>query len=170
MTNIQVKSSEHSEQASFFDWLYNFKLREHPEIQPLFFSVPNGAYLSGNGKQRAMQMHKLRGEGLMPGVSDTLFLSGRGGYLGLAMEFKTPDRKSEKNGGLSEAQQEFLRSGRTEGYLAVCAYGAEDAAFVANNYFAMPKTQNMVWAALRAADGGDLESCKHILQAIVRTW
>jgi hypothetical protein len=162
--------SEHNEQATFFDWLLTFKEEEHPEVHPLFFSVPNGTHLAGNQKQRAMQMNKLKREGLTPGVADTLFLSGRGGYLGLALEFKTPDRKAEKDGGLSENQLEFLRSARMEGFKAEVAYGAEDGIRIVENYFRKPKTQDMVYAAMKCAERGDADGAWKILRDVTLAW
>lgn len=165
-----AKPSEHNIQASFFDWLMMFKLRDYPEVHPLFFTVPNGSHLAGNTGQRARQMNKLKKEGLTPGVADTLFLSGRGGYLGLAMEFKTPERKAEKDGGLSESQQEFLRAARMEGWLSAVAYDVEDACDLVDKYLKMPKTQSMIYAALRAAESGNLEGVKRILGEVVLRW
>jgi hypothetical protein len=168
--NYVAKVSEHSEQSTFFDWLLFTKLNHHPEIHPLWFSVPNGAHLAGDKNQRGRAMNVLKAEGFTPGVADTLFLSGRGGYLGLALEFKTQDKKNTKDGGLSEAQREFLRSVRAEGYQAAVAYGADEAAQIAQNYFAMPKTQDMLYRALDCAERGDLEGCKSVLQDVVRAW
>lgn len=164
------KASEHNEQATFFDWMDFNKLREHPEIHPLFFAVPNGTHLAGNAKQRAAKMAKLKAEGLTPGVADTVFLSGRGGYLGLVMEFKTPDRRDEKDGGLSENQREFLRAAKTEGYLAEVAYGADHAIQIVSSYLAMPTTQEMVGMALKALESGDAEKAKLILKEVVLRW
>lgn len=165
-----VAPSEHNEQSSFFDWLTVFKLREFPEIHPLFFAVPNGAHLAGDVRQRAAKMNMMKKEGFTPGVADTVFLSGRGGYLGLVMEFKTEERKVEKNGGLSENQLEFLNSARMEGLQATCAYGAEDAIDITCKYLAMPRTQDMIYSALRSAEKGDLEGCKKILQEVTLRW
>ena len=161
--------TEHNEQATFFDWL-NLKLNEYPEIHPLFFAVPNGANLAGNTRQKAIQMNKLKREGFVPGVSDTVYLSGRGGYLGLVLEFKTEQRRNQKDGGLSENQQEFLRAARMEGYLAAVAYGVEDGIDIVSNYLSMPKTQDMVYQALRMAEHGDLDGCKKTLQSITMVW
>src|SRR5215216_3427837 len=151
-----MKPSEHNEQSSFFNWLLTFKEREHPEVHPLFFSVPNGANLAGSEKQKVIQMRRLKAEGLTPGVADTLFLSGRGGYLGLALEFKTPDRKNQSGGGLTPMQHEFLDAARMEGYKAEVAYGADAGIATVEDYLAMPRTQDMVYLALRAAKNGDL--------------
>lgn len=161
--------SEHNEQATFFDWL-NLKLMDYPEIHPLFFAVPNGANLAGDARRRAAQMNKLKQEGFVPGVSDTIFLSGRGGYLGLVMEFKTEARRNEKDGGLSESQQEFLRAARMDGYMAAVAYGVEDAIEIAGRYLSMPKTQDIIYNALRHAEGGRVEQCAALLRQLSTAW
>jgi hypothetical protein len=164
------KMTEHQEQASFFSWLLTFKERDYPEVHPLFFSVPNGSVLAGDAKRRAMQMNKLKREGLTPGVADTLFLSGRGGAFGLALEFKTPDKQGTKDGGLSENQLEFLRSARMEGYRAEVAYGADHAEQIVADYLAKPRTQDMVYAALKAAERGDADTAARILQDVALAW
>ena len=161
--------SEHTEQAAFFDWLA-LKLNEFPEIHPLFFAVPNGANLAGGQKQKAIQMNKLKHEGFVPGVSDTIFLSGRGGYLGMVLEFKRADRHNEKDGGLSDNQMEFLRAARMEGFLAVVGYGVEDAIEAVSPYLSMPKTQDMIYAALKLAENGNAQKCAEILRTITQVW
>jgi hypothetical protein len=117
-----------------------------------------------------MQMNKLKKEGLTPGVADTLFLSGRGGYLGLALEFKTPDKQETKDGGLSENQQEFLQAARVEGYRAVVAYGADHAEQIVTEYLSLPRTQDMVYAALKALETDNPDTALRILQEVVLVW
>jgi len=161
--------SEHNEQATFFDWI-NLMIPTYPELHPLFFAVPNGANLAGDRRIRAMQMNKLKREGLVPGVSDTVFMAGHGGYLGLVLEFKTPERKSERDGGLSEQQMEFLRAARMQGYMAAVAYGADDAVSIVSRYLVMPKTQSMIYAALRCLERGDNAQAMSILRDITLKW
>jgi hypothetical protein len=167
---IAPKLSEHHEQASFFDWLWMFKLNEHPELHPLMFAVPNGAHLAGNAQQRAAKMNKLKAEGFTPGVADTIFLSARGGNFGLALEFKTPDREHEKDGGLSEQQSEFLRAARVEGFVAEVAYGADHAIRIVGEYLSRPTTQDMIYRALKYAEEGNLEACKSLLKEVTLAW
>ena len=163
-------ASEHNEQSTFFDWLLRDVSRNYPEVHPLFFAVPNGAHLAGDKSQRARAMAFLKEEGFTPGVADTLFLSGRGGFLGLALEFKKTTEKANRDGGLREGQREFLHAARLEGYQAAVAYGFEEAEKIVTNYLNMPKTQDMVWQALKAAERGDLEACKNALKQITLSW
>lgn len=165
-----MKPSEHNEQAGFFDWLLTFKERQYPEVHPLFFSVPNGANLAGNEKQKVIQMRRLKAEGLTPGVADTIFLSGRGGYLGLALEFKTPDRMNQSDGGLTPNQREFLKAARAEGYCAQVAYGADHGQEIVENYLGMEKTKDLILFAQERAEIGDLAGCLKTLEEITHKW
>ena len=58
---------------------------QYPELGRLYISVPNGVPL---GRASAVQFIR---EGLTKGVADTLLLVARGGFHGLAIEFKTED-------------------------------------------------------------------------------
>jgi hypothetical protein len=170
------KLNEHQEQASFFDWLHFAYLHMFPEIHPLFFAVPNGFALVGGGNDKRAQarkfayINKMKKEGMTPGVADTLFLSGHGGYFGLALEFKTRDKKNEKGGGLTEGQQEFLTAARLEGYRAVTAYGADEAQAIVEEYLSYPKTQDMIYRALKNLEEGHPEAAKLILKEVVLAW
>jgi hypothetical protein len=116
--------SEHDEQAAFVNhvlWAYAIRA---DFARPLFFSVPNGAWLGG--KQYAM-INKLKAEGLTPGIADILYLQPRGEYAYLAIEMKSKDRRNEKNGGLSNEQSAFLQAAIKAGALAEVCYGADEA-------------------------------------------
>lgn len=58
---------------------------QYPTLGRVYISVPNGVPL---GRASAAQFIR---EGLTKGVADTLLLVARGGYHGLAVEFKTED-------------------------------------------------------------------------------
>lgn len=117
--------SEHQEQAAFFTTIL-YKYRNDPHFtRPLFFSVPNGAWLGGRRPQNVME--KMKAEGLTPGVSDILYLQPRGPYSFLAIEMKRADKRNRKDGGLRPDQIEFLSSARATGaYCKVC-YSADEA-------------------------------------------
>jgi hypothetical protein len=172
-TKIQftaLPADEHSHQKSFFDELHTFVMPDYPEVHPLMFAVPNGIPLFGGIKQRSAVINKMKAEGMTPGVADILFLSGRGGHFGLAMEMKTPERRNTKDGGLSEAQQEFLYAARMEGFKTVATYGSDDAMQTVKEYLAMPRTQDMVWKALRYLEKGNAEAAKLLLKEITLAW
>ena len=58
---------------------------QYPKLARLYISVPNGAPM---GRASAVQFLR---EGLTKGVADTLLLVARGGWHGLAIEFKTEE-------------------------------------------------------------------------------
>lgn len=62
---------------------------QHPTL--LLISVPNGAFLSGDSKQRAKQWYRLESEGAIPGAADLALLTPRGGHGCLLIEMKTRD-------------------------------------------------------------------------------
>jgi hypothetical protein len=115
-------------------------------------------------------MNKLKREGFVPGVSDTVFLSGRGGYLGLVLEFKTEARRNEKDGGLSESQAEFLRAAKMEGCKAEVAYGAEHGIEIVSNYLSLDKTQDIIYKALKYAEAGAVNQCVALLRSVTLVW
>jgi VRR-NUC domain-containing protein len=127
----QIKTSEHSEQTTFIEavlWTYRL---DPTFIRPLFFSVPNGAYLGGRS---ALQYAKLKREGFVNGVSDILYLQPRGPYYYLAIEMKTEERRREKGGGISQDQAGFIDSVSMAGGLALVCYGAEEAIAAFDRY------------------------------------
>lgn len=78
-------------------------LVQYCQLKKLFyFSIPNGAVLRGNKRQRAMQMNKLKSEGLIVGTSD--FVVMLPDYI-LFIELKR-----QKGSTTSKAQKDFLES------------------------------------------------------------
>lgn len=165
-----LPTSEHEEQSAFFDYATTFTIQDYPEVHPLLFATLNGIPLGGSVRQRAITINKMKRAGLVPGTPDVLFMSGRGGYFGLAMEFKTVERRNTENGGLSETQQEFMYSARMEGMKTAVAHGADDGIKVLNDYLSMPRTQDMVYKALRFLETNNAEAAKLILKEITLAW
>ncbi len=121
----QVPMSEHNEQSTLVDHaLWTYRNNKQGFIRGLFFAVPNGSWLAGNG---AYGKEKQIKEGLLPGVSDLLYLQGRGGYTFLAIEMKTEKRRKEKLGGLTIEQMDFIKISNDSGALARVCYGADEA-------------------------------------------
>lgn len=113
--------TEHSEQAAFVaEVLYRYSNRDD-FIRPLFFSVPNGAWLGGKNPHALMAKYKA--EGFLPGVADILYLQPRGDWSFLAIEMKAVNRK----GGVSEEQNTFIRAALSAGGLALVCYGTDSA-------------------------------------------
>lgn len=115
--------SEHQEQAAFFAWLERQKI----EGTDLAFATPNG------GKRNLFEAVKLKAEGVKAGVPDVQWPVARGGYIGLAIEFKY------KDGNPSKEQRERIDRLQREGWcVAVCwSWGA--AARLVKGYAGMIK-------------------------------
>lgn len=124
--------TEHQEQAAFFTTIL-YKYQHNPSFaRPLFFSVPNGAWLGGRRPSNVME--KMKAEGLTPGVSDILYLQPRGPYSYLVIEMKRADQRNRKNGGLRDDQIEFLDAATVAGgYCNVC-YSADEAERIFDAY------------------------------------
>lgn len=81
----QPKRHKHSQpeariQASAVKWLWN----THPETRGLFIHIPN----EGN-RNSLMDGAMRKAMGLVAGAPDTFLFMARGGFHGLAVEFKT---------------------------------------------------------------------------------
>lgn len=129
-----IKESEHNIQASFVDWVLWEYRNDSTFIRPLFFAVPNGAYLGGKSP---VTFAKLKKEGFLQGVADLLYLQPRGEWSYLALELKTPERKRSKDRGLSEAQTEFLSAVGLSGGLPLVCYGVDEAIEYFRDYMSL---------------------------------
>ena len=75
---------------------------------PLLLTFPNGGYhLAGNAKARAMQVNRMKAEGMMVGASDLVLIHNGGVAF---MEAKTPKGK------LSDNQKAFRDAVQALGY------------------------------------------------------
>lgn len=129
-----MRSTEHQEQQAVIQWwAHACKGYGLPEFALL--AIPNGAVLAGDSRRRAMQMHRLKAEGLRAGVPD-LFLAvtikekvgypeklPRGQILapGLFLEMK---RKPNEP---SAAQLQVMAYLRRCGYAVALCYSADEA-------------------------------------------
>lgn len=124
--------TESAEQQAVIAWWESYcKTRNLHEC--LLFSVPNGSVLAGDAKHRAIQMARLKREGLRAGCPD-LFLAvpkfhrvgavitGTIIFCGMALEMKRAD-----GGNLTIEQSEFHFSLRDKGYNCVVCWGADEA-------------------------------------------
>lgn len=91
------------------------------------FAIPNGSYLAGDASKRAIQMSKLKAEGLKPGVPDVFVavakrkLSGNLLSPGLFIEFKFGRNK------LSKEQEEWSLKLLGQGYATCVARSLDEA-------------------------------------------
>lgn len=77
------------------------------------FAVPNG------GARSKVTAAILKAEGVLPGVPDVILLEPRGGFHGMAMEFKAG------RGSLTSEQSDMLQHLAEQGYCCAVAYDAE---------------------------------------------
>lgn len=103
----KVKHEESNIQKSCVEWF-----RYTPKYKTCrLFSVPNGSYLAGTPKERAIQANMLKGEGLLSGVSDLILLAPTGTYY---LECKTesgtqsPEQKDFENAVKNNNQKYFV--------------------------------------------------------------
>lgn len=99
------------------------------KISDLLIMVPNGAYLGGDVRQRAITMAKLKRTGFRNGVSDYLMPVAVGGFHGLAIELKR-----QKLGVVSDEQKQFGQLLTDLGWIWVSCKGWKAAKNVINNY------------------------------------
>lgn len=79
-----MEKTESRIQQDCFIWLWN----AHPETRKLLFSVPNG------GSRNPIEAKRLKAEGLIPGVSDLIFLWKGNSYF---IEMKTDKGHQQRN-------------------------------------------------------------------------
>lgn len=97
--NEVMKMSESQIQKACVRW---FRI-VHRDIEPLFFSVPNGGY------RCATTARIMKAEGQRAGVADLILLVPRQGYCALCIEMKT------RKGYQSEAQKVFQEKAEEQG-------------------------------------------------------
>ena len=107
---------------------------QYPRLARLYISVPNGVPL---GRASAVQFVR---EGLTKGVADTLLLVARGGWNGLAIEFKTEEviykagRKHTQRTYQSPEQKEWEKAVTEEGWLYAVVRTFEEFEALIRNY------------------------------------
>ena len=106
---------------------FRFRVR-YQQYAQLWCHVPNGVVLRGSPAQRAMQMTRLKKEGLTVGWPDYQLLVPRGKYHGLMLEIKSPGKKPTLE------QRTLLAVLGSQGYMAAWAAGFEDSWAIVENY------------------------------------
>lgn len=121
---VMAALSEHDEQAAVVEYV---QVR-YPDA--LMWATPNGGHLSGNIGRRSAQMNKLKGEGLLPGVSDLIIFEPRGNYSALFIEMK----RTNGGSGASDNQLWFIREVEKRGAIGFVCNGADEAIPVIDDY------------------------------------
>ncbi len=101
--------SRHAEstlQAHCVAW---FRL-QYPAKRRLLFAIPNGAFLQGDARKRAMRAGLLKKEGMNSGTADLFLAIQSSDLAGLFIEMKTP------KGRQTAEQAEFERAALEAGY------------------------------------------------------
>lgn len=115
------------EQMALIRWLYGEQQRGEAvgAFYEVIYHVPNG------GQRNKKTAADLKRQGVKSGVSDLVVMEGRGGWLGLYVEFKaTPP----KHAATAASQREWLEKAERRGYCAVLARGLEEAKAVLREY------------------------------------
>lgn len=123
-TPRQAQKRRHSQpegriQASCVAWLWN----EHPETRGLYIHIPN----EGN-RNNAMDGAMRKALGLVAGAPDTFLFMPRGGYHGLAIEFKTD------MGVQSHEQKDFQARLELQGYKYCLCRSLEQFQIIIKDY------------------------------------
>jgi len=113
--------SEHQTQKAFFDWATRQKI----EGVEMMFAVPNG------GQRHPAVAAKLKAEGVKPGVPDVMWPTARGGFVGLAIEFKHGD------GNPSAEQRKRIDAMQKEGWCVAVCWTWQAAARLVQGYAGM---------------------------------
>jgi hypothetical protein len=128
-----MKKLEHHEQAAYFDWV---KLKANTDDRyKCIYAIPNGAYLQGDATRRAIQMNKLKREGLKKGMLDICIPypipHPEEGFIfpGAYIEMKVDKNKP------SEEQKEVIRLLKQFGYVVGLCYNFEEAKDFTLSYF-----------------------------------
>lgn len=114
--------SEHDEQAAIFAWAALLS-GAHRELE-LLRADNNGAALKGGARAWA----KLKAAGAKAGFPDIFLPVARHNYHGLFVELKCGRNKP------SDKQVEWLDRLQEQGYLAVAAWGADEAIEIISEY------------------------------------
>jgi hypothetical protein len=114
-------SSEHLIQKAFFQWA---SFQRFPGIE-LLHAIPNG------GARHPAVAGKLKAEGVKPGVPDVAWPVARGGFIGLAIEFKHGDGTPTKE------QRQRIDALQKEGWCVAVCWSWEAAARLLQGYAGM---------------------------------
>ena len=134
MVTITKKSPKHIEdehQARLFSWAKYYPIIVNGELRAIsdfMFAIPNG------GKRGKFEAARLKAQGVKAGVPDVLLSIPCREYHGLYIEMKRPLEKGKSKPVISAEQRTFLDDANSVGYLAVVAYGFEQARLFIKDY------------------------------------
>jgi hypothetical protein len=117
--------SEHDTQTAFFRWAAVQGLLDLEQMH----AIPNGGY------RHPAVAAKLKAEGVKPGVPDVYWPVARGGFIGLAIEFK------HANASPSKEQRERITLLQKEGWCVCICWDWQCAARTVQGYAGMMQVQ-----------------------------
>lgn len=120
--------AEHREQVALIDWC---DVRGWPYSE--IYAIPNG------GSRHQVEAARMKAEGVRAGTPDLFLPVARGGFFGLYIEMKAPNR-----GRVSDAQEERIRRLRAAGYRVCVAWGWDDARELLIEYCDEPPTRSLI--------------------------
>lgn len=115
-----MKSLEANEQRTLFDWV-RWNEGKNPDLWFLH-AIPNG------GSRNKIEAANLKKQGVKAGVSDLFLPVAKGVYHGLYIELKI------KGGRTSDLQMEWIKRVQMQNYMALVAYGFDEAKAVIEWY------------------------------------
>jgi hypothetical protein len=118
-----MKASEHQIQAAFISWLATQRIHGIETAH----AIPNG------GARHRLVAAKLKAEGVKAGSPDWVWPSPRGGFVGLAIEFKS------EGGTPTKEQRERLDALQRDGWCAVMCWSWESAARIVLGYASLAR-------------------------------
>jgi hypothetical protein len=113
--------SEHDSQTAFFRWAAVQGIKGLEQMH----AIPNGGY------RHPAVASKLKAEGVKPGVPDVYWPLARGGFIGLAIEFK------HANASPSKEQRERITLLQKEGWCVCICWDWQCAARTVQGYAGM---------------------------------
>lgn len=125
---VAKSKTEHSIQVAFFCWLNTVKIQGTEWVH----AIPNG------GARSAASAGRLKAEGVKTGVMDVHIPLARKGFHGMYLEFKRPEHKKHKNGGMTDEQVDFGTFMHHEGFKLKLVYTWREAAQALCDYLDVP--------------------------------
>lgn len=117
-----MKTSEHDEQATLFQWA-ELSTARFPELA-LLFAIPNG------GRRHIKVAREMKAEGVKAGVPDIYLPIPRKKYHGLFIEMKVKGGRVRKN------QKNWIALLKQQGYKVEVCFGFQEAKTILEEYLA----------------------------------
>lgn len=124
---VAKSKTEHSIQTAFFAWAAIVK---HPELEWMH-AIPSG------GERNPIVAGRMKAEGVRKGVWDVFLPVAKNGLCGMYIEFKRPEHRNHKQGGLTDDQVKFGMAVHAS-YRMKVAYTWREAAQAVCEYLGIP--------------------------------